>query len=1008
MAGDRIVTAVGHHRCRAGCAIGSWLSRYAPRLPLVVALIGLLASATGARGDEPVVTTLADYEDDSVAARITEVENVPLSACRVSAAAIPARGQHSLVVEIGATERNATAACDLRFRLATPFHQADRVATYAWITQGSVDLSFRVRDAAGLLFETPPLTLSTHNRWVRLTTDLSAKNLNPAAPRSSVARPGATEPTWPIQIQGCRIRAHTVGRQVVYLDDLEVEHRVAPADMLRGEFRLHRPTHIFEPGSLVRAAIVLENISRQKALPLSVQMAWLRGDGSELTTSSAPVNLPAAGADYRSRQPVDFTQHITEPGLYRLVARVRGPRWTAPTVFQTTIAVSYSNRSLPRGRATFFGVQTNLMREPAADQLLEIDMAREIGVQLLALEAPWQAIESRPDVYDFTALDGLIDRITKRDMAVMLVLGDPPDWLATRGADLWQRQTMLIEALAQRYRERISAYQPCPAERGRLSPEDVAALSEIQRHVAAIRPNIDICAPPVLISTDNPTAAELPDLPPGSRLQLAFETTGDPTAAIAALEQFAQARKLVWTSEHRWFHRAEPLPDSGAMRDAVALLHHYLRAARLGLAGVVWNDLRDDTSDTRFPDSMRGLVQRDFSPKSPMLAFANAVGMLHGLLYVGEVPGVSTEFASALFIGGQRQVAVLSPKPNRVLPAVLVPYQIVDGDLAMFDFDRRLRPLTRSSAPPLAETQPNPFFITLNAQRAQATPRIGLARPWLRAPASVYCADEVTFTIEIDAPMKLRRSYLQIMLPPNAPIESSLSSRALRSDAGKTLSFDVTLTRTRHEDFAPLPLTIRLRLEDTALTMPVTVHPLVTAPPLTPNDEITDSRFALARLLPPDEPESAFSIPLHGAYQDRMLHIAAALPADAPPSATLRIGLAVEGADNHTEVRIATPTTSPDLTPARGTAVEDVNAWRCERLTTGVPPTSFCHITVPARALGLAKLEPGTRLLLAARYAEPKPGGATAPLILAWGHGLNGGQGTTGYRWVQLARSDDD
>ncbi len=38
-----------------------------------------------------------------------------------------------------------------------------------------------------------------------------------------------------------------------------------------------------------------------------------------------------------------------------------------------------SNRNLPRGRETFFGVQANLMRESQADALLEIALARDLG-----------------------------------------------------------------------------------------------------------------------------------------------------------------------------------------------------------------------------------------------------------------------------------------------------------------------------------------------------------------------------------------------------------------------------------------------------------------------------------------------------------------------------------------------------------------------------------------------------------------------------------------------------
>jgi len=977
---------------------------------LAALVLGVLFFTPGSRGDEPVVTTLADYEDDSVAAAIADVQNVLETDCSANVAAIPARGQRSLVIEIGATRENASVACDLRFRLATPFEQADRVTTYAWIMQGVVDVAFRVRDATGRVFETPPLTLRTHNRWVRLVADLGSNQLKPAGARGSPTGSVGSKPTWPIQIQGYRISTHGIGRRTIYLDDLQVEHRVSGGGMLRGEFKLDQPTHIYAPGALVRAALVLENISRAQALPLSVQMAWLRSDESELTSANVAINLPASGADYRSRQPVDFSQRVVDPGLYRLVARVRGPRWTTPAVFETTIAVTHSNRALPRGRATFFGLQTNLIREPAADQLLEIEIAREIGVQLLALETPWRIIEPRPGVFEFGVLDTLITGITRRDIAVMVVLTEPPDWLAARNADHWTRQTGLIEALVQRYQERISAYQPLSIEPGRLSAADVSALAEIRRRVTALRPNIEICAPPIRIPSDDPSAAVLPTLPPGSGLQLAFETTGDLAAAVPAQEAFARQNNLEWKPEHRWFHHADALTHRGAMCDAVAILHHYVRAARAGIAGVVWHDLRDDTNDPRFPELMRGLVQRDFSPKSPLFGFANAVGMLYGLLFVGDVPGAPAEFDSALFIGGQRQVAVLCPKPNRVLPAVVAPYQIVDGELAVFDFDRRRRPLTISAAPPLAQTDQNPFFITLAALRAQADPKIGLARPWLRVPAAVYCGSETTFTVQLDAPINLRRSYLQVILPSNAPVRSSISSRALRAEAGQDLSFDVTLTRTTDEVFEPVTLTVRLRLEGTALTVPVTIHPLLRMRWMKPSQKISDASFVLGHLasVRSDGEQSPPGAALHAAYQNRKLHVAIALPSDVRPDASLHLGLAVEGADTHAEVRIEDLTERPKLLPARGTASDEVRAWRGHLIEDEQAQVGLCEITIPSRAVGLSEFEAGTRVLLAARYMEPRPGDWTLPRTLEWGRGLGGERSTTRYHWVELAEASPD
>jgi len=639
-------------------------NRTPARTPVRAALLlaGLLAVGPGARGDEPVVTTLADYEDDSVAARIVGVENVLAADCGAHMAAIPARGQRSLMLDIGATEQNASVACDLRFRLATSFDQANRVATYAWIVRGSVEILFRVRDAGGGTFETLPIVLNTPNRWVRLVADLSGNELKLVSGGESPTGSADAKLTWPIQIQGYRIRVHGIGRQTVYLDDLEVEHRVIGAATLRGEFKFDNPAHIYEPGRAVRAAVVLENISRRRALPLTVQLAWLRSDGGELTSARALINLPPGGADYRSRQAVDVSQRIDEPGLYRLVARVHGPRWISPAVFETAIAVTQTNRALPRGRATFFGVGSNLVREPLADQRLEIDIAREMGAQLLAIETPWRILEPSQGSLEFEALDELINLVTKRDIAALVVLTEPPEWLAANSADPWTRQEVLFEALARRYGKRVWAYQPLmvePTRSGRLTAADLAAVERIRRRVADVRPNVEVVAPPLLVQSPDAGTPSLPSLPTDAAVQLAFETVGDSASAAAVLETFATQNQLEWRQSHRWFHRAQPLTGSGTPHDAVAVLRHYVRAAKEGVGGVVWFDLRDDTNDPRHPQRMKGLVQRDFSPKTPLLGFASAVGMLHGLLYVGPLAGTPAEFESALFIGGQRQVAVL-------------------------------------------------------------------------------------------------------------------------------------------------------------------------------------------------------------------------------------------------------------------------------------------------------------------------------------------------------------
>jgi|GEM_PF-1767071 len=971
----------------------------------------LFCAPAAARGDEPAVTTLADFEGNSVAASVADVVNVQAADCRATISAIPARGQRSLQIEIGATQPRASAAFDLRFRMVTPFHQADRVAMYAWITQGVVDLQFRVRDARGRSFETERRSLTAPNRWIRMEADLSSRSLQHIGPSADGQR---VTPTWPIMIQGCLFHTRGIGRQVVFIDDLEVEHRVVSAAILSGEFQLDEPTHIYSPGARVHAALLLENKSRRKGLPLSIDVVWLRSDGAELTRSGVSINLPAGGDDYRSRQPVDFSQDISEPGLYRLVGRVSGPRWTDPAIFQTTIAVTYSNRALPRGRSTFYGVQSNLMNEPSADQRLEIDIAREIGVQLLALETPWKILEPRQGQYEFKTLDFLINRITRKDIAVMLVLTEPPDWADLRLESLWRQQTTICEALTLRFGDRIALIQPLSHKDGVLQDAETAELNALARRVAGIRPGVEICAPPIRVPLDAPASVALPNMPEEARFELAFETAGPADAAREALEAFAQAHELIWGSKHRWIHRADSLIGSGGSHDAVAMLDHYLSGLREGVGGVVWRDLRDGAGNRRLPEQMRGLVQRDFSPKNPLLGFANFTGVLHGLLYAGAAPGAPPDFDSAILIGGARQVVVMQAKPNRVLPLVLSPYQIVGGDLSVIDFDRRYQPMAMSDAAPLAPTRRLPFFIEFEAERSSGKPMIGLAKPWLRAPRTVYCDREAVLKIELDAPMDLRSSYLQISPPPNSPIKSSLSSRALRADIGQTLSLEANLTRLR-EFHDPVTLTLRIRIEGQTMTFPVIVRPLAAIRRLKNASDLTNGDYTIGRLSTRQKRAGANAgdngrddariLALRAGYQDRKLYLAVELPPNVDSGATIHIGAAAEGAETHAEARVEDLVDKPRLRAVKGLSSKTPPGWRCQ-IVDEPGGRKFCRVSISPRSLGLSRFESATRVLASASYeASPRYAGV-APIVLEWGDELADERTATLYNWTILSDSE--
>jgi hypothetical protein len=696
---------------------------------------------------------------------------------------------------------------------------------------------------------------------------------------------------------------------------------------------------------------------------------------------------------------------MVEPGLYRLVARADAPGWLSPAVFETTIAVTRSNRALPRGRATFFGVQTNLMSEPAADQNLEIDLAREIGVQLLALETPWRLIEPARSAFEFTTLERLVNRITQRDIATMIVLTEPPEWLPADEQGVWDRQAAVCETLAQHLGKRVWAYQALLPDGAPLDATARAGVERIRKRVTAVRPDVEVFPPSQTVAASASNDAPTPRFPLDGGGPLAFETTGDPGAAFSALQTLAEQGNLTWDASHRWLHRAEALNGPGGPHHAVAVLRHYVRAAAEGVGGVIWFDLRDDTNDPRHPEEMKGLVRRDFSPKTPLLGLANAVGMLHGLLYAGPVSGAPEEFASALFIGGKHQVAVIFPQPNRMLPAALAPFQLVPGELAVFDFDRRPQPLLRSSATPLVATPASPLFIILDCERPQTQAKLGLARPWLRVPRTVCCGERCTFRIEIDAARDLRRSYLQLILPPNAPVESDFSARLLRAQAGETLAFDVHLTRVGEPAFERAALTLRVTLEGITFRLPLIVRPLFDVLPIDRAPRITRSSFAIGSLAPGDrrrDRTTGGGPDLHVGYDRRALHVAIALPPGASPQAELDVGIAAEGADGHTEMRTTNAGRRPELHPVYPADPSKAPGWRCRTRTARPSGVQFCHITIPASALSLPRFEEGVRLLLAVRYLEPALEGGPPRVVAEWGTGLGGSRSTAGYQCLRL------
>jgi hypothetical protein len=981
-----------------------------PRAPGVALLLaaGLLpATRLAARADEPAVTVLADFEDASVAAQIGEVRNALAADCRASRAVIPARGQGSLALEIGATARQVSVACDLTFREPTRFRQADRLATFCWINEGEFGLTFRIRDARGQLFETPAQPVRLPHRWVYVAADLSPGGLH----RLRGDRPL----TYPLEVQGYRVTTDRLGRQTVFLDDLLVEHRVRPEELIHGVFEFNEPTRIYEPGSLVAAAVVLENRSREKALPLSVNLAWMRPDGSILQTQGADVNLPASGVDFRSNRKLDFSQRIREPGLYRLAAQARAAGWTSSNTIETAIAVTPSNRRVSRGRSTFFGVRTNLLREPDLDQMLEISVARDIGVNLLAIDTPWRLIEPKPESFDFNPLEPAVAALSQKDMAAMLVLTDPPDWLAIDSSGRTEQLARLIGALSNRFGERLLRYQLQSAVLDRPAVADqLSAVGELRQLLSKSYPKVEVLPPPIRVADQQPEfdlAAFCPETP---GFPLVFLTSGDPAEGLRQLESFRQRGHFDWRTCHWWMHEAEPLIGAGHYTDAEDVLRYYVKAGAAGVAGVIWFDLRDDDNDPNNLTALRGLIRRDFSPKTSLLGYATTAGILTGYRCAGQVAGTPESFDSALFIGANRQVAVLLPHPNRVLPAVLAPVQTAPGELSVQDFERREQTVLTSRAPPLVLTIPRPLFVTLTLRQAQSEPQLGLAYPWLRLPATVFCGSNTQFSIEVDALQPFLRSYLQLRLPKDSPIDSSLSAVSLRAEAGETVREDVRLTPKPGRASDEAELVMRVSLEGDALDVPLRVRSLADVRPLAPDRQIGHLDYRIGELSAPAGQRATANAGLHVGYRPDALHVAVmveddrVVPYQADSSGQgsgdlLLLGVAREGGDLHAQASLNPVGQSPVLEPMRGTSPRQLDGWRCEVEAGKSGPRTY-HITIPTRALEGRELSAGDFLLISVRYLDDDADGfPSVPLV--WGGGLDGSRSTTDYRWVRLAEA---
>ena len=912
-----------------------------------------LAAFSFAGAAEPVVTVISDFEQDDVAVAVGDTRNIAPGDCVVAATrGLAHNSQRRLEVALGATQRDASVVCDLHFRLPTRFSALRSIAVWIWLPQGQARVAFRVQDDAGRLFETTPLIHDAFPGWRKLMAPAAEGDLRP------VDSPGGAEPAppaAPFVLVGVRVAAAERGRLEVLLDNLEVEHEAEPHETLRTEFLFDQPTRLYQPGSLARSKLRLENLSRARQLRLNVELRWLRSDGSELAAERKSIVLPPATERFRSQQEIDFSQPLAEPDLYRLVASLRADGWRQAVQAETSIACVPNNRSLSRGRATFFGVRSNMMGEPLIDQRLEIQAARELGAQLLAIDAPWRRLEPRSGTYDLARLSAIVAELAERDIVPLIVLTSPPAWV---GQDApVEAQFALVERLAQELGDRAPYYQLMPSKPS-LSPE---ALAEFTERLRATRPAVTVLPP---------AGAAGAQVEPGGMLR----TEGSVEQAIAAARSAAQASSgIAW-----WRHASAPLEGPGRQQDAVDFLRLVLRAAELGVEHVIWADLRDDTTDERRPEQMRGLLRRDFSPRATAMGFATSVGMLAGRAFAGPLRAAPDSYETALFISGDRQVAVMLPKPNRVRAAMLAPVAMFAGDLSMYDLARQQLPLPASGGPTLCPALSKPFFLVLATEKAQNEPGLLFGNPWIDAPGIVFCRPQGDFELKITLPRAVRSGYVRLDPPEGAPVQSSFGARSVRGEAGQELSFPITLNWRGEETVAEYTLPLTVRLERETYEVPIVAAPTAPIRAVANSVEIVkpEHRVGVLRRLRgrPDE-----GLALHAAHQARKLHFAFGLPTGVDAQARLRLRVALQDSESEVEVEALDPAGEARLSPVRGVDEKDLRIWRAQAINAPESGGAFCHIEAPASAFGSSSLPQGARLIVSAVAELPGPVPGEAP-----------------------------
>ncbi|MGE3182045.1 MAG: hypothetical protein AB7N71_10470 [Phycisphaerae bacterium] len=944
--------------------------------------------------DEKVITVVADFEDDSIATSIGAVTNILQADCKVQREPIPARGQFSLGLEIGATQNETSATVELVLREPIRFDSIDRVGAFVWIKAHTVDIAYRFEDAEGRMYESPPVPVEKRDRWVPARWNFDAATL------ARLSEDAA--PKFPLQLTALRVATHSRGRQYVYIDDLQVEHRVRQEDMLLARFTFDEATRIYEPGKFVATKVTFENRSQEKSLTTSVELMWLRPDGSELKRIQSQINLPHSTADFRSYQSIDFSERIRDPGLYRLVATARVSGWRSPPHFETTIAVAASNRFAARGRARFFGVRSNLLREPAADQLLEIALARDLGAHFVMLDAPWRMLEPKDNEWNVQPLEPLIDALSKNAIETTLSITEPPVWLSADQSAREKEFAALCGEVTRRFSGKVTAIQ---FTREIFPDLDAAGFETVCAKLGEL---INLPGKPTLALL-LPTEQASAEPPAANCGRTVIEYKGHPNSALHSV---SLSDRTSDDGAHLKNTLVEvllpPMNSAGQPADAVSVLRLFLRAAAAGVPAVQLFDLRDDDVGNYRPEELRGITQRDFSPKMWLIGYLSAAGMIADMTYAGTVFGAPPEYDSALFVGGDRQTAILIPKRNRILPAALMPIRNVEGTWTFLRVDREaIQPIQSGESVVLA-SRDEPIFATLKMNAAQPRPQIGFAEhPWIQVPSTVFTGQP--FEVTVTPSKALRSGYLQLVPAPGAPIKPTKSAVTLGPAGGQTpLTTQLEVVAKSNLPFELAAMTLRVNVNGDQLDIPLQVRPGIRLPAVPASEQLADSVAALGRLTSISGGRPTAEVNVDGAFTptEMLLRIrvedSTFVPLktstqDAGQTDHLLFGLAPGNQDHRFGFEVVE---SDDGTVrVRSTTGESENPPSVSKKVEGKIATY--DIRIAAAQVGVESFASLSRIRLRVEYRDFDEE-RFAPETHAWGDTINGQPPTGGYRWIAL------